>query len=357
MAEALTFAMAGGGTGGHVIPALAVARELLSLGHHPFFIGTRTGMESRLVPEAGFPIEWIDIGQFNRVDAMTRLRTLVRLPLSVLTALRILRRRRVRAVFSMGGYVAAPVVLAAVLAGVPVVAMEPNALPGMVNRRLGRLVTRALISFPESAKFFPPGRSNLTGVPVRREFFEVGAPPQGSPFTVLVTGGSRGSHSLNKATRDAWPLTGNTRIRWILQCGREQEAALAKDFAATGLQGRVSAFLDDMPQAFAEANLIVCRAGASTVAELAAAGKPAILVPFPYAADDHQLKNAEALVKAGAARLIRDSELDGQKLADEIVSLASNPQNLASLGEAIKAFAKPDASQRAASVLVEVALR
>jgi UDP-N-acetylglucosamine--N-acetylmuramyl-(pentapeptide) pyrophosphoryl-undecaprenol N-acetylglucosamine transferase len=306
-------------------------------------------MEARLVPEADFPVHFIDIGQFNRVDVGTRVWTMLRLPLSVLAAGRILRREKARAVFSMGGYVAAPPFIAAVLLGIPVVAMEPNALPGLVNRQLGRWVTRALLSFPEAAKFFPPGRSEVTGVPAT----------QGSSFNLLVTGGSRGSRTLNNASRDSWPLFGGDKqqIRFLLQCGREMEPELRQEFQRAGIEGSVTAFVSDMASAFAEAQIVVCRSGASTVAELAAAGKPAVLVPFPYAADDHQAKNAEALAKAGAARTVKDSEMTGARLYEEVMALARNPEARAHLSENIRRFARPAAAERAASVLEEVALR
>lgn len=358
MKQTIDVAMAGGGTGGHIVPALAVALELRARGHRPFFIGTRSGMEARLVPDAGYEIEWIEIGQFNRAGAVMQVKTALLLPMSIFRALRILRRRKTRAVFSMGGYVAAPVVIAAVLLGIPVVAMEPNAIPGMVNRRLGRAVTRALLSFPEAAGFFPPGRAEVTGVPVRQAFFDAPEKPVGSPFSVLVTGGSRGSRTLNTATRDGWPLFAESgrKVEVMLQCGKEMEAELSESLVRSGAAGTVKAFVSDMPSAFASADLVVCRSGASTVAELAAAGKPAILVPFPFATDDHQMKNAEAMAAAGAARVVRDAEMTGARLFDEVTRLADDPAALKSLAQAMREFAKPHAAQRAAKVLEEVAL-
>lgn len=357
MKQPIAVAMAGGGTGGHVIPALAVAHELKAMGHRPFFIGTRSGMEARLVPNEGFEIDWVEIGQFNRVSTAVRLRTLAMLPLSIVRAMFVLRRRKARAVFSMGGYVAAPVVVAAVLLGIPVVAMEPNAVPGLVNRRLGRAVSRALLSFAEAAKFFPPGRSEVTGVPVRREFFESKPKEPGDTFTLLVTGGSRGSRTLNRATRESWPLFASAapKVRVILQSGKDMEAELAAEFAETGLEGSISAFVTDMPDAFEAADLVVCRSGASTVAELAAAGKPAILVPFPYAADDHQLKNAQALAAQNAARVVPDSDLSGQRLFEEVMRFVHEPALLREFRTTIARYAKPNAAVRAAAVLEEVA--
>lgn len=347
--------MAGGGTGGHVIPALAVARELYARGHQPFFIGTRSGLEARLVPDAGFPIEWIEIGGLKRVGLSQTLRTLWQLPISTLRVAGILKRRRVAAVFSMGGYVAGPAMLAARLRRVPVVLMEPNALPGFTNRRMGRLVDRALLNFREAARFFPEGRAEVTGVPVRAEFFSVPRKSRGDILTVLITGGSQGSRTLNNATRASWPLFRNAPVRFIHQAGAGMADQLAHEFAATGLDGSVTAFIKDMPAAFAEADLIVCRSGAGAVAELAAAGKPSILVPFPFAADQHQLKNAEAFARAGAARLVLDAEVTGERLFQEINGLASAPGRLEEMGEAARGFAHTGAARRAAEVLEEVA--
>jgi len=357
MSQPRTFLMAGGGTGGHVMPALAVARELERHGHHAVFVGTRGGFEAKLVPAAGFPVEWIEIGGLKGVGVVKVLRTMVALPLSVLRVLRILARRRPAAVFSMGGYVAGPVVIAAVLRGVPIVAMEPNAVPGFTNRHIARFVQRALVTFDETARFFPPGRAEVTGVPVRREFFELPRKPHGPALTVLITGGSRGSRTLNNAARDSWPLFRELGlpIRIIHQTGAVPAyEEIAREFAACGVEGRVAAFIDDMPAAFAEADLIVCRSGAGAVAELAAAGKPAILVPFPYATDDHQLHNAEAFERAGAARLVLDKDMTGARLVQEIGELASNPSLLDQMAANARTLAHPGAAERAVHVLEEI---
>lgn len=354
----MKFVMAGGGTGGHIIPALAVARELRARGHEAVFIGTRHGMEARLVPAAGFPIEWIDIGGLNRVGFWQRLRALWRLPLSTWKAARVLSRLPASAVFSMGGYVAGPVVLAAALRKVPIVAMEPNAIPGMTNRKMARATARALVHFPETVKYFGAGRAEVTGVPVRQEFFEIPPRPPGPVFTVLITGGSQGSRALNEAGRASWPLfaAARTPIRILHQAGR-QGASLASEFAASGVAGELVEFIADMPAAFAEADLVVCRAGASTVSELAAAGKPSILVPFPFAADDHQLRNAEAMVRAGAARLVLDESLDGRRLFEEVTTLLGNHNELRHMGEHARTLAHPRAAVRAAEVLEQAAVR
>jgi UDP-N-acetylglucosamine--N-acetylmuramyl-(pentapeptide) pyrophosphoryl-undecaprenol N-acetylglucosamine transferase len=349
--------MAGGGTGGHVIPALAVARELQRRGHEVFFVGTERGVEARMVPAAGFGLELIRIGGLKRVGAVQRLATLGQLPLSTVRMLALLRRKRVAAVFSMGGYVAGPPVTAALVAGTPVVVMEPNAVPGFTNRRIGRFVSRALVSFEETSRYFRRGRTEVTGLPVREEFFALPQKPREGPFTLLVSGGSQGSRTLNRAARESWPLFRQSGfpLRFILQTGQASFDELQREFAASGITGDVRPFIDDMPAAFASADLIVCRAGAGAVAELAAAGKPAILVPFPYATDDHQLHNAEVFERAGAAKLVLDRDWAGAKLHEMVTSLARDRVALDRMGEAARRLARPGAALRPAEILEEVA--
>lgn len=357
--SAFTFLMAGGGTGGHVIPSLAVARELLRRGHQSVFIGTRQGMEARLAPAAGFPIEWIEIGGLKRVGPRQTIRTLFQLPASALRARKIAKDRNAAGVFSMGGYVAGPVMLAARWLGLPTILMEPNAMPGLTNRRMGKFADRALISFKEAQPYFPAGRCEMTGLPVREEFFRIPEKPLEEMVTVLITGGSRGSRTLNLAARAMWPLLARAgaNMRLIHQCGKDSFAELADEFKATGLAGEVREFIDDMPAVFAAADLVVCRSGAGAVAELAAAGRPSILVPYPFAADQHQLRNAEAMRNSGAARLVTDAEMSGERLLQEILSLTKDAATLRKMGAAARAHARPDAARRAADLLVELAVR
>jgi UDP-N-acetylglucosamine--N-acetylmuramyl-(pentapeptide) pyrophosphoryl-undecaprenol N-acetylglucosamine transferase len=347
-----SFLMAGGGTGGHVIPSLAVARELRSRGHKVFFVGTGHGMEARLVPPEGFELQTIQIGGLNQVSWRQKLQTLGLLPITTLKCGRTVRDAS--AVFSMGGYVAGPPVMAALLRRVPVVVMEPNAVPGFTNRVIARLVTRALVSFPETASYFPKGRIEVTGLPVREEFFRIPPKPPGSALNILISGGSQGSRTLNHAARQSWPLFQAARypVRIVHQTGTAAFSETRDAFAHSGLEGEILPFIADMPAAFAAADLIVCRAGAGAVSELAAAGKPSILVPFPFAADDHQTHNAQAMERAGAARLVRDAEMTGRKLFDLATAITNE---LTAMGEAARQFAKPGAARRAADVLEEVA--
>ena len=347
----LSFVMAGGGSGGHVIPALAVARELRSRGHAVHFIGTRRGMEAKLVPPENFPIDWIEIGGLKRVGFRKTVSTLAALPGSIWQAARLLQRDRPTAVFSMGGYVAGPVLLAALGKRIPVVVMEPNAVPGFTHRKLARFVARALVSFPETSRWFPPGRAEVAGLPVRDEFFEIPVRCPGEALTVLITGGSQGSRTLNQAAEQSWPLWSRNSVRLIHQTGAAAYPELSPRFQTSGLAGEMSAFLSDMPRAFAEADIVVSRAGMGAVSELAAAGKPSILVPLPTAADQHQLRNAQAMERIGAARMILDAEFNGQRLVEEVVRLSRSPDQLKAMGEAARSFAKPGAARRAADVL------
>ncbi len=353
-----SFVLTGGGSGGHVFPALAVARVLRDRGHHLLYIGTREGMEARLVPEAGYGIEFIRIGALNRAGARRQIQTSLQLPASILAARRLLNRFRPRAVFSMGGFVAGPVMLAAVLCRIPLVVMEPNATPGFANRRMGKRVYRALVGFESTRAWFPFDKSELTGLPLRPEFFAL-QPKLAGPFTVLITGGSQGSRTLNRASRESWRLFRDRQIpiRIVHQTGVAEHAALAAEFAETGLEGEVVPFIRDMPNAFGAADLVIGRSGAGGFSEIAAAGMPSILVPFPFAADDHQRKNAEALVRAKAARMMLDAETTGERLFQEIESLRQNPAELSAMRDHVRRFAKPGAAERAAEVMEEAAER
>ena len=340
-----------------MLPALAVARELRTRGHQVRFVGVERGMEAKLVPAENFPIDWIEIGGLNRVGFRQTLATLGELPFSVWQAARILDRAAPAAVFSMGGYVAGPVLLAAVWKRIPVVIMEPNAIPGFTHRHLARFVSRALVSFAEAERWFPKGRTEVTGMPIREEFFAIPPKPRGSIVTVLITGGSQGSRTLNRAAEESWPLWDRARIRLIHQIGSRMYSELAPKFNESGMPGEVAEFLTDMPRAFAEADIVVSRAGMGAVSELAAAGRPSILVPLPGASDQHQLRNAQAFERGGAARLVLDREMTGVRLVEEVTRLIETPGLLEQMATAARTFAKPGAAQRAADVLESVAAR
>jgi UDP-N-acetylglucosamine--N-acetylmuramyl-(pentapeptide) pyrophosphoryl-undecaprenol N-acetylglucosamine transferase len=353
-----SFILTGGGTGGHVFPALAVARALTERGHRLLFIGTSEGIESRLVPEAGYEMEFIRSGALNRVGLRKQIRSAMQLPLGIAAAGRVLRRFRPNAVFSMGGFVAGPVMIAAAMARIPFIVMEPNAVPGFANRKVARHVYRALLGFEATRACFPPGRSEVTGLPVRSEFFSV-QPKSGGDFTILITGGSRGARTLNRASRESWRFfrAHGVEVRIVHQTGTAEHESLAREFADSGLRGEVVPFIANMACAFAHADLVVARAGAGSVNEIAAAGMASVLVPLPFAADDHQRKNAQSLVDGGAARMVPDAEMTGERLFREVKSLRENPDELASMRERVRQFAHPGAAERAADVLEEASAR
>jgi UDP-N-acetylglucosamine--N-acetylmuramyl-(pentapeptide) pyrophosphoryl-undecaprenol N-acetylglucosamine transferase len=350
------FVMAGGGTGGHVIPAIAVAREVCRMGYQVLFVGTERGVENRLVPAAGFRFEKIRVGGIKNLGVATRVTSLSRLVSETAGQVARFGEWKPAAVFSMGGYVAGPPVLAALLRGVPLVVMEPNAVPGFTNKRIARWVKRALINFEETARFFPRGRTELIGLPVREEFFAVRKKDSGE-FTVLITGGSQCSRTLNEAARQGWALfrQAGMPVRFIHQTGIAMYESIAAEFRETGLAGEVAPFIQDMAAAFAQTDLVICRSGAGAVSELAAAGKPSLLIPFPFAADEHQLKNAEAFERAGAARLSLDRDWTGQRLFEWVGELYRDRARLGAMGECARKLGHPGAARRAAEILVGVA--
>ncbi len=351
--------MAGGGTGGHVLPGLAVARELRRRGHSAVFVGTVNGVETRLVPPAGFALRLLEVGALKQVTWARRLRTLWELPASFVQAAAILRQAEASAVFSMGGYSSGPVNLMAWAADIPLVVMEPNAIPGFAHRQIGPLVTRALLAFESAGRYFPPGRSEVTGIPIRQEFFDLPPKRHQPAFTVLITGGSQGSTRLNHAVIGSLSHFAGagllSAIIFLHQAGTKDYNPVLAGYREFGVQAEVTPFLDDMPSAFARADVIICRAGASAVAEVAAAGRAAILAPFPFAADQHQLRNAQAMAAAGAALVIEDHELTGQRLFAELRGLLESPSRLEAMEQAARRLARPGAAQRAADVIEEVA--
>jgi UDP-N-acetylglucosamine--N-acetylmuramyl-(pentapeptide) pyrophosphoryl-undecaprenol N-acetylglucosamine transferase len=332
-----------------------VAEEFLARGpeNEVLFVGTERGIENKLVPADGFELKKIEIGGLNRVGLQQKLATLLRLPVTTLGCRRFVRPAA--AVFSMGGYVAGPPVIAALLSGTPLVVMEPNAVPGFTNRAIGRWVSRALVSFPETERYFRPGRTEATGLPVRDEFFRIPSKPRGEVLNLLITGGSQGSRTLNQAARQSWPLFRDAGfpVRIVHQTGASGFEETRDEFERSGINGEVTRFITDMPSAFAAADLVICRSGAGAVSELAAAGRPSVLVPFPFAADDHQTRNAEAMERGGAARLLRDAEATGAALFAIVRELAGGT-TLETMAEAARRFAKPGAAARAADILEEV---
>ena len=353
--------IAGGGTGGHIIPALAIADELKARGAgEVLFAGTARGLESRLVPQAGYQLELIRVGQLNHVPLATRLRTLADLPLGLMQCVRLLRQFRPDAVIGVGGYASGPVMGAAILLRIPTLAFEPNAVPGLANRLIGRRVKAAAVNFGPAAEYFR--NAQVTGIPVRAEFFHLSPRPAGAPPHLLVFGGSQGARVLNRLMPEiAAPLLAAVPGLTILhQAGaRHAESTLAAYQASGAPQDRwqVAAFLDDMPRRFEAADLVLSRGGASTVAELSAAGKPAVLIPFPQAADDHQRRNAEVMAQAGAARMLLEADLTGAQLQGTLSDLFAAPQQLHAMAGNARSLAHPDAAERIAGMALALARR
>jgi UDP-N-acetylglucosamine--N-acetylmuramyl-(pentapeptide) pyrophosphoryl-undecaprenol N-acetylglucosamine transferase len=352
--------LAGGGTGGHVIPALAIANELKkSYAADVLFIGTARGIENRLVLAAGYPLQLVRVGALKNVSLITRAKTAFDLPRAVWSAGRMLNDFAADVVIGVGGYASGPAMLAAVVKHIPTLAFEPNVVPGFANRVVARFVSGAAVHFEETAKYFR--RAEVTGVPVRQAFFEI-PPKRGGTPTLLVFGGSQGAHAINEAMIRCLPELQRQApgIRILHQTGeRDYDDAVAayRRFSESGLSepAEVFKFIEDMPAAFARADLLVCRSGASTVAEITAAGKPAIFVPFPRAADDHQRVNAEALARSGAAVVVEESKLEGVWLAETIAALIGDAQRLKSMSEAARVLSHPNAARDIAAMAARVA--
>jgi UDP-N-acetylglucosamine--N-acetylmuramyl-(pentapeptide) pyrophosphoryl-undecaprenol N-acetylglucosamine transferase len=351
--------LAGGGTGGHVIPALAIANELKkSYDAECLFIGTARGIENRLVPAAGYPLQLVRVGALKNVSLTTRLKTAFDLPRALWDAGRMLNEFAPDVVIGVGGYASGPAMLSAVIKHIPTLAFEPNVVPGFANRLVAKFVSGAAVHFEETAKYFR--HAEVTGVPVRQAFFDI-VPKRGGTPTLLVFGGSQGAHAINEAMIRCLPVLQREApgIHIIHQTGeRDYNYALAayqKLGASAGFTFEVFKFIEDMPSAFARADLVVCRSGASTVAEIAAAGKPAVFVPFPRAADDHQRVNAEALAKHGAAVVVEESKLEGVWLAETIAALLQDSGRLQQMSQAARELSHPNAARDIAALAARIA--
>jgi UDP-N-acetylglucosamine--N-acetylmuramyl-(pentapeptide) pyrophosphoryl-undecaprenol N-acetylglucosamine transferase len=355
--------IAGGGTGGHVVPALAIARELRDAHNAEVrFVGTARGLETRLVPEAGFPLDLVRSGQWKSVSLATRLHTVIDLPLGVMECLRLLREFRPQVVVGVGGYASGPAMLAALLLRIPTLAFEPNAVPGLANRLVGRWVSAAAVNFAQTQRYFRNAR--VTGIPVRAEFFAIEPKSASAPPRLLVFGGSQGARVLNEAMpKIAQRLFEQfVNLEIVHQAGARHAQSTTKAYDRVSLAGqqrvRVQPYLDQMPREFAAADLLLCRSGASTMAELGAAGRASLLVPFALAADDHQRRNAEVFRNAGAAHMLTEAELAGpERLLNELVALLADPAELRTMGEQARTLARPDAARQIASMVVQLALK
>ncbi len=360
MKDTLRVMIAGGGTGGHVIPALAIGRDLRDEhGAEVRFIGTERGIETRLVPQAGFQLELVRSGQLKNVSLATRVRTMTDLPLGVLRCVSLLRKFRPQVVVGVGGYASGPAMIAALLLRIPTLAYEPNAVPGMTNRVVGKRVNAAAVNFAQTARYFR--NAEVTGVPVRPEIFALPARPVGAAPRLLVTAGSNGALVFNETMPliAAQLLEEVPGLTIVHQSGPRAEEATRAAYAASGADSSrwsVAAFLTDMPAQYAVADVVLARSG-STVAELCAAGKPSLLVPFAGAADDHQRKNAEVLVEAGAAEMLLQRDVTPETLLAALVGLLKDGARRAVMAEKARSLARPGALQRIAEMVLRLAGR
>jgi len=344
--------IAAGGTGGHVFPGLAIADELR--GQEPdspvLFVGTRAGLEGRLVPSHGYDLAFIEVSGLRRVGLSALLWSLLRLPLAFAQSIRIIRRFAPDVVVGVGGYASGPVVLMAALLGRPTLLAEPNSVPGFTNRVLGRFARAVCVAFDSAGSAFAKKKVRVTGNPVRRAIHEQVASEGASRDVphIVIMGGSQGARGLNRLASQAMiRLAGQSRrLRITHQTGAAELDALRTAYAEAGVAAEVTAFIEDVAAVYASADLVIARAGATTIAELQIAGRPAILVPFPFSADDHQWHNARPLADAGAALLFRESETDPETLAGETASLLDDAERRASMGRAMAARGRPDAAAR-----------
>lgn len=352
--------IAGGGTGGHIYPGVAIAEEFRRRDPEAkvIFVGTARGLETRIVPREGFELELIEVAALKRVGLVKKLRSLALLPRSFLRVRSLIRRFKPDLVIGVGGYASGPVVLVASLMGVPTMVADQNALPGFTNRVLARFVRAAAVSFEEAKRFFGD-KAVVTGNPVRAEFFSLPEKRPGDLIRVLITGGSQGAHAINEAMAEALGRLAaeRERLSFMHQTGERDYEMVRKAYERAGMKAEVRPFIERMVDEFARADLVICRAGATTVAELAAAGKPAIFIPFPFAADDHQRKNAEAVARAGAGRVILQAELTPERLAEELMGLARNPEELERMAKASRALAHRDAAERVVDLALEMSRR
>jgi UDP-N-acetylglucosamine--N-acetylmuramyl-(pentapeptide) pyrophosphoryl-undecaprenol N-acetylglucosamine transferase len=355
--------IAGGGTGGHLFPGIALAEEV-STRHHKnsvVFVGTDRGLEARVVPAAGYPLEIIPARGLKGMGLLRLLQGVLTLPVALFASWRILRRYRPDVVVGVGGYASFPVVFSAWLQRVPTCVQEQNALPGLTNRILGRIVKVVFTSFEEARRHFPDRKVNLIGNPIRAKLTDnfLRSKAAHAKFTVLVFGGSLGAKRVNALMLEALDQLGDLKegMRFIHQTGKADLEEVRQGYAARGFDAEVVEFIDDMSAAYAGADLVVCRAGATTIAELTVCKKAAILIPYPHATDNHQEVNARSLVDAGAALMFREAELTGQILASNIRTLKESPDRLKRMEKQAGLLGRPEAAKELADVCVDLMVK
>jgi len=340
--------IAGGGTGGHLFPGIAIAESfgVRGLASEVLFVGTGNPIEESTLSKKGFDHVSIISEGFKERGLWRQIRSLLKVPIGVWQALRIIWRFDPDIIIGLGGYSSGPVAVAAKLTGKKVVIHEQNILPGLTNRILGRFADRIFISFPDKFGRFKPSKTVLTGNPVRRELLASKSAKEAvGPFTVLVLGGSQGAHAINRAVIDALDhLKSPVQMTFIHQTGTKDATWVAQAYESRGIKARVEPFFEDMADPYSSADLVVCRAGATTVSELMALGKPAIFVPFPFAANNHQELNARHVADAKGAEVILEKDLSGTVLAGRLDHYASEPETLRDMKHSALALARPDAA-------------
>lgn len=351
--------IAAGGTGGHIFPGVAIAREFKRRDPSAeiLFVGTARGLETKIVPREGFPLELIRVGALKGVSVFERIKSLTGLPMSFVAALRILRRFKPDVVIGVGGYSSGPTLLMAALLRIPAMVVEPNAMPGFTNRILARFVDAAALSFADAQKYFGH-RGLVTGNPVRADFARLAQKPRGDRLNVLIFGGSQGARAINKAMIEALPLLASKKamLKITHQTGEPDFEMVMRSYTAAGFDtADVKPFIHDMADQFERADVLICRSGATTAAEVAAAGKAAIFVPFPFATDDHQRRNAEAFERVGAGRMILQKDLTPERLAGELSRLIDDPELIDRMERASRGLGRVDSTERAVDLAIKVA--
>ena len=350
--------IAAGGTGGHIYPGIAVANEIMRRNEtsEVLFVGTARGLEKKLVPENGYQLSLINSAGLKNVGVVGKVKGMAVLPRSFVEARKIIRQFRPHVIVGAGGYVSGPVLLMGAIMGVPTLVMDSNALPGFTNRRLARFVEKAALTFNEALPYFGK-KGVVTGNPVRHEFFDVAAKERGEERHILIFGGSQGSRAINNAMKDALgPLADFAgRLTITHQTGEADFEAIRLAYSESKFAGSdIRPFISDIFVEFGKSDLIICRAGATTCSEIAAAGKAAIMVPLPTAADDHQRKNAESLQAAGAVKMILQTQLTGETLATAIIALIDSPELITEMEKAVKALGRPDAAEKTVDLIEEL---
>jgi UDP-N-acetylglucosamine--N-acetylmuramyl-(pentapeptide) pyrophosphoryl-undecaprenol N-acetylglucosamine transferase len=350
--------IAGGGTGGHVFPALAIAREWLARGRERevVLVGTERGIEMKLVPQAGLPLETLRVAGLKGKGGATLFKNLSMLVPAMVDARRVLRKHNPVAAFGVGGYAAGPMMLATWLGGVPNIIFEPNAEPGLTNKLLAHIAKRIATGYEISAQVWGK-KAVVTGCPVRAEFFSIASRKPANPLRLLITGGSQGALPINRTFVDSMDRLASRKneLSIVHQTGERDYDAVRTAYARREILAEVVPFLSNMPERFGWADVIVCRAGAVTAAEVAAAGRAAIFIPFGRATDSHQLRNAQEMARAGAGRVISEPELTVERLTGEIFSLLDKPQEIEKLSLNARALARPHATREIVNLIEEAA--